>query len=639
MARSAKNTSAQPATPPKPAPSNPTKQASSAIRSARPNHGPGPAPRATEKPKDFRGTMRKLLAFAKPYAASIAVVCVFAIISTVFSVVGPLVMGSATTELFTGAVAKVNGTGGIDFEAIGRILLVVFALYAASGICGFAQSWIMAGVTQRITYRLREAIDTKFNRLPLSYFESTTVGDTLSRITNDVDTLGQNLSSAVTQVITTVMTVVGIIAMMLTVNPLMTLVVVLIGPVGGVCVALIVKMSQKHYIRQQNLLGEVNAQVEETFSGHAEVKAFHHEAKSLASFEEQNDRLFEAAWRSQFLSSFMKPIMDVVGNIGYVAVAVVGALLAAQGAITVGHIQAFIQYERNFMQPITSLAQIANVIQQMAAAAERVFELLDAEEETELPHEELVAFPAGGDILFDHVRFGYDPEHPVIKDFTACVKAGQMVAIVGPTGAGKTTMVKLLMRFYEVQGGSISIGGVDIRRIPRDELRAHFGMVLQETWLFSGTVEENIRYGRLDASFDEVVAAAKAAKTNRFITTLPGGYGFSIGEDGGNISQGQRQLLTIARAILANREMLILDEATSSVDTRTEQRIQRAMDNLMEGRTSFVIAHRLSTIRNADLILVMNEGDIVEQGTHDELIAHGGFYAELYNAQFTEDAQ
>ena len=623
----------------RPARKNPSNQATSAIRGARPggHGGPGGPPgRVVEKPKDFKGTTRKLLAFMKPYVPQIVIVCLFAVVSTVFSVVGPLVMGQATTELFNGAVAKVNGSGGIDFEVIARVLVTVFVLYALSGLSGFAQSWIMAGVTQKVTYRLREAIDKKFNRLPMSYFEGSLVGDTLSRITNDVDTLGSNLSSAVTQVITTVVTVVGIIGIMLSVSPLMTLVVVLVGPLGFAAVAIIVKVSQKHYIRQQRLLGEVNAKVEETFSGHMEVKAFHHEQKSLEDFEEANEHLFEAAWKSNYLSSFMKPVMDIVGNLGYVAVAVVGALLAAQGAITVGHIQAFIQYEKNFMQPITSLAQIANVLQQMVAAAERIFELLDAEEETELPSEELANFPVGGDIVFEHVRFGYDPEKPVIKDFNAKVSAGQMVAIVGPTGAGKTTMVKLLMRFYDVQGGSISVGGVDIRRIPRDELRAHFGMVLQETWLFNGTVGENIRYGRLEASDEEVVAAAKAAKTNRFITTLPGGYDFAIGEDGGNVSQGQRQLLTIARAILADREMLILDEATSSVDTRTEQRIQKAMDNLMANRTSFVIAHRLSTIRNADLILVMREGDIVEQGTHDELIAAGGFYADLYNAQFRE---
>ena len=612
---------------------NPASSAAASIRSARGGgHGGPPFARPVEKPKDFKGTMKKLLAFARPYAPQIAVICLFAIISTVFTVIGPLVMGSATTELFNGAVAKVNGTGSINFAEIGRILLIVLALYAASGLSSFAQSWIAAGVSQRITFKLRESIDKKINRLPLAYFEKTTVGDTLSRITNDVDTLGSSLSSSITQIITTVVTVFGIIAVMLSVNVIMTLVVILIGPLGFVCVAVIVKLSQKHYIRQQRQLGAVNARIEETFSGHAEVKAFHHESKSLAAFMEENDRLFDAAWKSQFMSSFMKPIMDIVGNIGYVAVAVVGALLAARGAITVGHIQAFIQYQKNFMQPITALAQIANVLQSMVAAAERIFEVLDAEEEQQEP--DTVRFPEDGEIVFSHVRFGYDPEKPVIKDFNARVAPGQTVAIVGPTGAGKTTMVKLLMRFYDVQGGTITIGGVDIRRIPRNELREHFGMVLQETWLFSGTVRDNIRYGRLDATDDEVVEAAKAAKTNRFIRTLPGAYDFPIGEDGGNVSQGQRQLLTIARAFLADRQMLILDEATSSVDTRTEARIQRAMDNLMANRTCFVIAHRLSTIKNADLILVMKDGDIIEQGTHDELIAREGFYADLYNAQF-----
>lgn len=605
---------------------------------------------STDKPKDFKGTMHKLLRFARPYAPRIIAVAAFAVLSTVFAVVGPLIMGKATTELFEGSLAALRGTGGIDFAAIGTILTITLALYAVSAFSSFMQSWIMAGVTQRIAFDLRESISKKFNRLPFSFYEKNTVGDIMSRITNDADTLGQNLSSSVIQIITTVFTVVGILAMMLSVNLTMTLIVLAVAPLGGACAALIVKLSQKHFFVQQRTLGQVNALVEETFSGYAEVKAFCHEASSQERFEGENERLYHAAWKSQFLSSFMKPIMDIVGNIGYVVVAVVGAVLASGGIITVGHIQAFIQYERNFMQPVSSLAQIANVLQQMAAAAERVFELLDAEEEdapagasagapaasavSETPEANVTL--AGGDIEFSHVQFGYDPERPVIKDFTTRVKAGQTVAIVGPTGAGKTTLVKLLMRFYDPQAGSITIGGQDIRSLPRAEVRKHFGMVLQDAWLFSGTVAENIRYGRLDATKREVGAAARAAKSHHFIKTLPGGYGFAIGEDGGNISQGQRQLLTIARAILAERDMLILDEATSSVDTRTESQIQEAMDNLMAGRTCFVIAHRLSTIRNADMILVMKDGDIIEQGTHDELLARGGFYADLYSAQFEQ---
>ncbi len=612
----------------------------SAIRGGGPGHGPG-SMHNTDKPKDFKGTMRKLLSFAGPYIPRIVIVAIFAIVSTVFSVVGPLIMAKATTELFNGSVAAIQGTGGIDFAYVGQVLIWTLLLYGASALSGFIQSWIMAGVTQHITYDLREAVSKKLNKLPFSFFEKNTVGDVLSRITNDVDTIGQNLSSSVTQVITTLFTVVGIIAMMLSVNVTMTLIVLVVAPVAGVLVAVIVKLSQKHFFAQQRALGQVNALVEETFSGYTEVKAFCHEEASQANFEQANNELYNAAWKSNFLSAFMKPVMDIVGNLGYVAVAVVGALLAAQGTITVGHIQAFIQYEKNFMQPVISLSQISNVIQQMTAAAERVFEVLDAEEETDaemIVEEDSQAVEAclSGDIEFSHVRFGYDPEKPIIKDFNASVKAGQTVAIVGPTGAGKSTLVKLLMRFYDVQGGSITIGGKDIRNFSRAQVREHFGMVLQEAWLFSGTIEDNIKYGRLDANGGEVVAAARAAKSHHFIKTLPGGYNFLIGEDGGNLSQGQRQLLTIARVVLARRDMLILDEATSSVDTRTEAQIQEAMDNLMYGRTSFVIAHRLSTIRNADVILVMKDGDVVEQGNHEELLAKGGMYAELYNAQFSE---
>ena len=544
-------------------------------------------------------------------------------------------LSTATTELFDGIVAKIGGTGGIDFDAIARILLLTLGLYLLSAACSFVQGWIMSSVSQRTCYELRRGIAEKIDRMPMGYFERTSTGDVLSRITNDVDVLGQSLNQGVTQLITSSVTIVGVLAMMLSINPLMTLVTVVILPVSIVLVAVVVKRSQKFFLAQQNTLGEINGLVEETFSGHAVVRAFNREDGTVERFGEVNARLRESAWKSQFVSGLMQPIMNFVGNLGYVAVAVTGSFLAVQGAITVGDIQAFIQYVKNFTQPITQLSQVSAVLQQMAAAAERIFAFL---EEPEEEPERVLARAKDVEccVEFDHVRFGYDPAKPVVKDFSAQVEEGQTVAIVGPTGAGKTTMVKLLMRFYDVQGGSIRIGGRDIRDFARDDVRSLFGMVLQDTWLFSGTIRENIRYGKLDASDEEVEAAARAAYVHHFVQTLPEGYDTVIDEDAGNVSQGQRQLLTIARAILANRRMLILDEATSSVDTRTEERIQKAMDNLMAGRTAFVIAHRLSTIRNADLILVMRDGDIVEQGAHEELLALGGFYAELYNSQFTE---
>ena len=598
-------------------------------------HGPGGRMMPGEKPKNLKGTLAKLIAFMGRFKAAIVVVLVFAVGSTIFNIVGPKVLSTATTELFNGIVAKIDGSGGIDFDAIARILVFTLGLYLLSAACSFVQGWIMSSVSQRTCYQLRGAIADKIDRMPMGYFERTSVGDTLSRITNDVDTLGQSLNQGVTQLITSVTTIVGVLIMMLSINPLMTLITVVILPVSIVLIMVVVKRSQKYFVAQQRTLGKINGIVEETFSGHAIVKAFNREDGTVDRFNETNAKLYGSAWKSQFFSGLMQPIMTFVGNLGYVAVAIAGSFLAVQGIITVGDIQAFIQYVKNFTQPITQLTQVSNVLQQMAAAAERIFEFLDAPEE-EPDHATARTADVECNVQFDHVRFGYDPEKPVIKDFSAQVSEGQTVALVGPTGAGKTTMVKLLMRFYDVQSGCIKIGGTDIRDFARDDLRSLFGMVLQDTWLFHGTIRDNIRYGKLDATDEEVEAAAKAAYVNHFIQTLPQGYDTEINEDASNISQGQRQLLTIARAILADRRMLILDEATSSVDTRTEERIQKAMDNLMAGRTSFVIAHRLSTIKNADLILVIRDGDIVEQGTHEELLALGGFYAELYNSQFTE---
>ena len=598
-------------------------------------HGPGGGMMPGEKAKDFKGTLMKLLNFMGRFRVSIVIVLVFAIGSTVFTTVGPKVLSTATTELFNGIVAKIGGTGGINFDLIAQILLFTMGLYLLSTACSFVQGWIMSSISQRTCYELRKSIAEKIDRMPMGYFERTSTGDVLSRITNDVDTLGQSLNQGITQLITSTVTIIGVLIMMLSINPVMTLITVVILPLSLVLIMVVVKHSQKYFFAQQKTLGEINGLVEETFSGHAIVKAFNREDGTVDNFNATNARLYGSAWKSQFISGLMQPIMNFVGNLGYVVVAITGSFMAVQGIITVGDIQAFIQYVKNFTQPITQLTQVSNVLQQMAAAAERIFEFLGEPEEEE-DHVSARSSEVECNVQFDHVHFGYDPEKPVIRDFSASVTEGQTVALVGPTGAGKTTMVKLLMRFYDVQSGSIKIGGHDIRTFARDDLRSMFGMVLQDTWLFHGTIRDNIRYGKLDATDEEVEAAAKAAYVYHFIQTLPQGFDTEINEDASNISQGQRQLLTIARAILADRRMLILDEATSSVDTRTEERIQKAMDNLMAGRTSFVIAHRLSTIKNADLILVIRDGDIVEQGTHEELLELGGFYAELYNSQFTE---
>ena len=598
-------------------------------------HGPMGRMMLGEKAQDFKGTIGKLVRFMGQFKVAFIASIVFAMASAAFNIVGPKVLSQATTELFDGIVAKIGGTGGIDFDAVGAILLATLALYCVSAACSFVQGWMMTSVSQRTCYGLRRQIAEKIDRLPVGYFERTSTGDVLSRITNDVDTLGQSLNQGVTQLITSATTMIGVLVMMLSINVEMTLIALLVIPLSLILVKVVVKRSQRYFRAQQKKLGEINGQIEETFSGQAIVRAFNKEDAALAAFRETNEALYQSAWRSQFLSGLMMPVMSFVSNLGYVAVAIAGAVFAVQGRITVGDIQAFIQYVKNFTQPITQIAQVANVLQQMAAAAERIFEFLEAPEEaSEQPKAK--AADVSSDVEFDHVRFGYDPEHPVISDFSARVGEGQTVALVGPTGAGKTTMVKLLMRFYDVDGGAIRIGGHDVREFSREDVRSQFGMVLQDTWLYNATVRENIRYGRLDATDAEVEAAAKAAFADHFIRTLPEGYDTVINEDASNISQGQRQLLTIARAILADRRMLILDEATSSVDTRTEGRIQAAMDNLMRGRTSFVIAHRLSTIRNADLILVLQKGDIVEQGTHAELLAANGAYAKLYNSQFAE---
>ena len=598
-------------------------------------HGPG-GPMSIEKAKDFRGTTRKLIRYIGSYRIALLFVLIFAVCSTVFNIRGPKVMGQAVTEIYTGLTAKVAGTGGLDFGAIGRYVGIMLALYIIAAAFSFLQGWLMTGISQKICYRMRREISEKINRMPLKYFEKKTVGEVLSRITNDVDTLGQSLNQSITQMITSTATIIGVLYMMLTISPLMTLIALVILPVSMAFVIGIVKFSQKFFRAQQKYLGEINGQVEEVFSGQTVVKAFNREQQVLREFEQTNENLYQSAWKSQFLSGLMQPIMKFVGKLGYVAVAVSGSMLAAAGVIQVGDIVSFISYVENFTQPIMQLAQVSNMLQSMAAAAERVFEFLEEEEEDQsVPHP---ASPEDirGAVSFDHVKFGYDPDKTIIHDFNCEVEPGQMVAIVGPTGAGKTTMIKLLMRFYDVDSGAIRIDGKDVRQFNRSALREGFGMVLQDTWLFKGTIMENIRYGKLDATDDEVIAAAKAAHADHFIRTLPGGYQMELNEEASNVSQGQKQLLTIARAILADNPILILDEATSSVDTRTEHLIQKAMGTLMQGRTSFVIAHRLSTIRDADCILVMRDGDIVEQGTHSELLAENGFYAELYNAQFED---
>lgn len=607
--------------------------------SQRPMRGPmrgGHGMMPGEKAKDFKGSTLRLLSYMGKFRFALIGVLLFAVGSTLFHVVGPKILGQATTELFSGLVAKVQGTGSINFGKIGTILLLLLGLYLLSALFSFIQGWIMTGVTQRLCYRLRRDISEKIHRMPMKYFESKTVGEVLSRITNDIDTLGQSLNQSVTQLITSVTTIIGVIIMMLSINAIMTGVTIVILPVSMVLVMIVVKHSQKYFRAQQAFLGTINGQVEETYSGHNVVRAFNREQAVLDEFRETNKKLYQSAWKSQFFSGLMQPIMQFIGNLGYVAVTVLGAILAAAGTIQVGDIQSFIQYVRNFTQPITQMAQVSNMLQSMAAAAERVFEFLAEEEEDQLAESPVPASSIQGQVTFDHVRFGYDPNKIIIGDFSATVEPGQTVAIVGPTGAGKTTMVKLLMRFYDVQSGAIRIDGHDVRDFNRSQLREAFGMVLQDTWLFKGTIMENIRYGRLDATDEEVIAAAKAAHVHHFIQTLPGGYQMELSEDASNISQGQRQLLTIARAILADNKIMILDEATSSVDTRTEQLIQKAMNNLMKGRTSFVIAHRLSTIKDADLILVMKDGDIIEQGNHQTLLEKNGFYATLYNSQFED---
>lgn len=601
--------------------------------------GPHGGMRGGAKAKDFKGSLKKLVKYMSVYKVQMLFVAVFAVCGTVFNIVGPKILGKATTEIFNGLVSKVSGGSGMDFGKIGQILLITLGLYVVSALCSFIQGMIMTGISQKTTYRLRKDITEKVNRMPMDYFDTKPVGEVLSRVTNDVDTLGQSLNQSATQLITSVTTLIGVLVMMLSISPLMTVVALLILPISVGLISFVMKHSQKYFSGQQEYLGNVNGKVVEVYSGHNVIKAFNKEDDVIREFDRTNDKLYESAWKSQFFSGMMMPVMQFVGNLGYVGVAILGGFLAIKKTIEVGDIQSFIQYVRNFTQPIQQVAQVTNMLQLAAASSERVFEFLEEKEEDQTVEHPVSVEGLHGNVQFENVHFGYNPEKIIINDFSANVKEGQKIAIVGPTGAGKTTMIKLLMRFYDVNSGSIKIDGHDVRDFNRSELREMFGMVLQDTWLFHGTIMDNIRYGKLDATEEEVIQAAKAAHVHRFVQTLPGGYQMEINEEATNISQGQKQLLTIARAILADPKILILDEATSSVDTRTEVRIQKAMDNLMKGRTSFVIAHRLSTIRDADLILVMKDGDIIEQGTHTQLLAQNGFYAELYNSQFESTDQ